>query len=370
MKDRIIDLVEKFGLASVAIVVSLILLEISTRILFPTWGPMTPERSDFWHYDSLLGWSGEAGKSGRIFFETYNIGVTLNSQGLRDNEYPLHRTPDKRRMLILGDSFGWGLGVEHQEIFTKVLEKRHPEWEIIDASTSGYSTDQEYLYFLNRGIRFNPDVVLLLFCENDFDGNTLAVNYAYNKPYFTAEDSGLTLHNVPVPTSTLYQKFSRFIVQKTFALGRVYYAVKPLLQSIKHAFVGRSPEWESGVDSCSPGDETGRLKVTARILERINALALSNKERFIVVSVPMRQTCTHVLENMLTPNGIPYLPLDEAFDGTGKKGLVDGLHWNAAGHMLVADAVDAFLHEIGVFSGVPHTKSLHASVSFRLTKNP
>lgn len=41
-------------------------------------------------------------------------------------------------MLILGDSFGWGYGVEHHERFSKILEEAHPDWEIISASVTGF----------------------------------------------------------------------------------------------------------------------------------------------------------------------------------------------------------------------------------------
>ena len=41
-------------------------------------------------------------------------------------------------MLILGDSFGWGYGVEHHERFSKILEDAHPDWEIINASVTGF----------------------------------------------------------------------------------------------------------------------------------------------------------------------------------------------------------------------------------------
>ena len=57
--------------------------------------------------------------------------VKLNSHGLRDNEYLLTRTKNGR-ILVLGDSFGWGFGVEHEDIFSEVIERRNREWEIIN----------------------------------------------------------------------------------------------------------------------------------------------------------------------------------------------------------------------------------------------
>jgi len=48
------------------------------------------------------------------------VEVVINSKGMRDGEHSMVPT-GKRRMLILGDSFGWGYGVEHHERFSKIL---------------------------------------------------------------------------------------------------------------------------------------------------------------------------------------------------------------------------------------------------------
>ena len=80
---------------------------------------------------------------------------------------------EPKRKLVLGDSFGWGFGVEHQEQFGEILENMHPDWEIVNASVSDYSTDQQYLFYREKGMSFKPDIVLLLFYENDFLDNIL-----------------------------------------------------------------------------------------------------------------------------------------------------------------------------------------------------
>src|SRR4030095_12115366 len=100
----------------------------------------------------------------------FSVEVSINSHGQRDDEYPVERT-GKRRMFVLGDSLGWGFGVELHERFSERMEDIHPDWEIINASVSGYSTDQELLYLQHQGMVFAPDVVLLLFHPNDFEGN-------------------------------------------------------------------------------------------------------------------------------------------------------------------------------------------------------
>src|SRR6266404_8721279 len=50
--------------------------------------------------------------------------VTINSQGLRDREIPLERTPGTERIMMLGDSFVLGWGVPLEETISKRLERQ------------------------------------------------------------------------------------------------------------------------------------------------------------------------------------------------------------------------------------------------------
>jgi hypothetical protein len=68
--------------------------------------------------------------------------------------------------------------------------------EVLNGGTIGYSTDQEYLFYLEQGQRYAPDVVVVLFCWNDLYFNTTGEQ---GKPYFEFQDGGLVLRNSPVP---------------------------------------------------------------------------------------------------------------------------------------------------------------------------
>jgi hypothetical protein len=354
-RQRVKDLAGKFLLAFISLLASLVILELATRLFFPQWGPVSAEQSDFWHYDSLLGWSGRPGQTGRIVFEKFNIGVSLNSQGLRDDEYPLERVPGKKRMLVLGDSFGWGVGVEHDEIFVEVLEKRHPEWEIINGSQAGYGTDQEILLLEHRMIAFRPDIVLLIFCVNDFYDNNTGMQFWYHKPYFTVDEETLHLHNTPVPTQSFYQRMSRLVADRTYALGRIYYALIPILQVGKDMITDSRARREEREAPCKEGEQNSRFSVTRKLLHRMKILVESIRARCIVVSIPMNDECRNNLQSILTDEEIAHLALDSAFAGQGSEIFVDRIHWTASGHQIAADAVDAFLHNAGVFSDSSQT---------------
>ena len=70
---------------------------------------------------------------------------------------------EARRMIVLGDSFVWGYGVDDHQIFTSLMEKKAgPPLEVINLGVSGFGNDQEFLLWNSLGYRWKPDEVLLL----------------------------------------------------------------------------------------------------------------------------------------------------------------------------------------------------------------
>lgn len=214
-------------------------------------------------------------------------------------------------MLVLGDSFGWGFGVEQDERFSEILERRHPDWEIINASVSGYGTDQQFLYLRERGLKLRPDVVLVLFSSNDFAENASVSRYWYNKPYFVPGD-GLELRNVLVPPSTLKQRLDRVFFGRTYSLRRVYrIALRPLLAIVS----GAPPDPES---SRSPGH---RRLVTSQLLAALHDLAGARGARLVLVSVPMGADPRAALAEIARDHGMPHLALDASFAAADEQPL-------------------------------------------------
>ena len=97
--------------------------------------------------------------------------VVINSQGLRDREFPLVPAPGKTRILMLGDSLTFGWGVEGDETYSKVLErmlaKGGYDAEVINTGVGNYNTEMEVAYFLERGYKFKPHYVVLNYFIND-----------------------------------------------------------------------------------------------------------------------------------------------------------------------------------------------------------
>lgn len=97
------------------------------------------------------------------------VHVKINSDGFRDREYPVERD-QSHRIVFLGDSLTFGWGVEKMKTFEEILEaelsRRRPT-EIINFGTGNYNTEQEVSLFVEKGLKYKPDEVVVFYFIND-----------------------------------------------------------------------------------------------------------------------------------------------------------------------------------------------------------
>jgi hypothetical protein len=109
--------------------------------------------------------------------DTISPNMTVSSQGIRDREYG-PKPPDTFRIVMLGDSFTMGSGLESNETIDSVLETLLQKTDIscdiqvINCGVGGYAPWQERIFLQERGFSFEPDLVILqLFPANDVAGS-------------------------------------------------------------------------------------------------------------------------------------------------------------------------------------------------------
>ena len=100
------------------------------------------------------------------------VSVTTNSDRFRGAE--LDRS--KRKILVLGDSYTFGLYVDDKETYPSVLGdligKQMPDYQVINAGyTDGHETDQQYVWLKHNIAKLHPKIVILgVFLGNDILG--------------------------------------------------------------------------------------------------------------------------------------------------------------------------------------------------------
>ena len=114
----------------------------------------------------------------------------INSHGLRDVERPIAKPPATRRLLLLGDSVVLGLGIRSiSETLSQQLEQLYARdntgerIEVLGAGLAGYCTRGEAELLRVKGVQYAPDLVALVFVENDFhDYNDNIWAYKFRRP--------------------------------------------------------------------------------------------------------------------------------------------------------------------------------------------
>jgi lysophospholipase L1-like esterase len=91
-----------------------------------------------------------------------------NALGLRGDDVPLDKPAGARRIVVLGDSFVAGWGVDAREIFSAQLEERlnkssADRVQVINAGRVGSGPTRQCDIYEAVGRRFHPDLVVLAF---------------------------------------------------------------------------------------------------------------------------------------------------------------------------------------------------------------
>ena len=95
----------------------------------------------------------------------------INSHGLRDVERQYAKPPGTKRILLLGDSVVAGYRIKKiDELMSRQLEMLYgnENVEVLNVAVTGYCTRAEVELLRVKGVKYDPDAVILFFVENDF----------------------------------------------------------------------------------------------------------------------------------------------------------------------------------------------------------
>ena len=115
-------------------------------------------------------------KSPSMEFPGKLVTIRTNSLGLRGKETSIRKPNGVKRILVLGDSYTFGVYCENSEVYPAFLETLYEQEglsniEVINAGyADGWSPDEHYAWLVNRGIEFRPDIIMYGF----FIGNNIA----------------------------------------------------------------------------------------------------------------------------------------------------------------------------------------------------
>jgi lysophospholipase L1-like esterase len=318
----------------IGLFIALALLEGSARLMANALGV-----SPYMRYDPTIGWKATpaTAKRHKSANPPFEVTYEINARGHRGAYYEAQKAEGTRRVVVIGDSVGFGWGIPEDRHFAALLDTALPETEVINLSLSGYGTDQEYLRLKEEGLMFAPDLVVLQVTPNDFDEVQHAFYNQKPKPYFIRQPGGsLMLANVPVtgasvPAREFYRQsiplpFREWLGWNSYAytwLNEKYYGVRR--RSAPQT--GKPLPRYSAHSVALFGDIVALLK---RTLDEAG------------VQLLIVHAAKEVSEQRpFTDATIPLLDLSAKFDDyareTGAAAMFsDGFHWNERGHAIAA----------------------------------
>lgn len=101
--------------------------------------------------------------------------TTINSDGIRDREFPLQKPTGTFRIVVIGDSVSFGYLLTQDATYPKQLESllnRHAksdgiEFEVINLGVIGYNITQTVENARTRGLRYDPDLIIYGYVLNE-----------------------------------------------------------------------------------------------------------------------------------------------------------------------------------------------------------
>ncbi len=99
-----------------------------------------------------------------------NVLIRTNSLGMRGNE---PKTNFERRILFLGSSITMGWGVDEDDVFTNILQRKFKddgyEVDILNAGIGNYNTERYVENFLTNLYQTEPDDIVIHYFLNDIE---------------------------------------------------------------------------------------------------------------------------------------------------------------------------------------------------------
>lgn len=319
------------------VVLAILLLEGGVRLMADLFG-LAP----YMRYDSEIGWSTRPGTEKRHVDPEGQFDVTyyINAQGYRGPNYSVERKHGRYRILILGDSTGFGWGVSQEETLAGILDAELQDTEVINLALSGFGIDQSYLRFVKEGAALKPDMVILQVSHNDFEEIMTSFFNGKPKPRFLQSNDGeLRLTNVPVraegEAAKEFYRNSLPVPAKEW-LGWHSYSFN-LLNGLYYGMRRGNRPTTGPAHSIYTRESVALFNAIIGQLE--DHIRAGGAQGLIVHAVKEVSE-----QSLIQASAMPVLDLYRSFqsDGGGSAGncyFSDGYHWNQRGHRIAADKV-------------------------------
>ncbi len=164
--------------------------------LYPGDRSATSNSNDDNTIDTDLGWHCAPNSTLHDKSKDFDVSYQCNEMGFRSHGHP--SSGRTTRVLTVGDSFTFGVGVGDDETFAAQLERGNPGMIVENCGMPGYGTDQMLCVIKKQVNAIQPNIVIVTFVKDDM--NRSMTSYRQRpawtlKPTFVLQDGELVARN-------------------------------------------------------------------------------------------------------------------------------------------------------------------------------
>ncbi len=352
-------------LTIIIFIVCVIIMIISLQFILPDSMVFTHRQCDkLFHHSFIPNSKGVEFNSAEEFETNY----VINSMGFRDKEYNFKKCKHCFRILMVGDSFTEGGGVQENESFSNLIEVElnklyNTEIEVINTGISSNSVVLEYLMLKYKLINLEPDMVVL-----NIDISDIMQDSAYLKEATFSSNMELMAINGCGVTEKDYKIENIFNVKFFKLLNNI--ADKIIIKlGIKMKTVTRYPKKDIMITNnnylVSNIKEVNEYWDTTFIyLEQIVNITKTNNVDLIIVTYPWGHQISkdewsegrkafgfeenkiyslnpqRRIMSFCKKKDLTYLDISEKFIESKQKNYYTyDMHWNKRGHVIASEAM-------------------------------
>ncbi len=311
-------------------VITFLTLEIIGHIFDPLGISYYPEMANYLDtmiVEEPLGYRNRPNLQGNFFGQP----VTINSLGMREREVST-KLDNEFRILVMGDSVPFGIGVKFAESFPHQLEvilnsKYNHKFRTLNMGVPSYNTEQELLQLQTLGINLQPNLVILLFSSNDIEPKMWV---------FTKRDS-----------------WYANLAQRSYAMSLLFIFYRETKKVLAQSFISTANAGQISLHEYHKNSI--RWKAIEQSLTAINHLLKQRKIPFVLFTNQELDNILALLRNV--GNKFPIINLTPWVDSRWQdpkkyiNSYVDG-HPNSAGHLILATLIAEHLNKLDVL-GLP-----------------
>jgi hypothetical protein len=272
----------RFFFLFLGLAVAALLCEVAVRVFCP---PFIMPR---WVENAPYGIRKQVGNiRGFIVTPQYRHRFSTNSKGFRGtNEYAIPKPSNVFRVLAIGDSVVCGYGVEDDQTFCAVLQRKlsatRPT-EVLNLGLPSFGNAEELVQLENIGFEYSPDIVVLGYFGNDHIDNLISDLYR-------VQDGKLVRNtNVTDPAFYLRDRLSRipgyiFLCQHSYLINFVRQKVSSFYRSKviqKNVLAGNAFTFDK------PSEQ--QIVLTSMLLDEIIRVCTDRGIRVVVLNIPMEE---------------------------------------------------------------------------------